>query len=60
MHDLTATTERPWHSEPTETALELCRSSARLDGRTIIASSHRASGDARLSTGYGGVAIHTP
>ena len=59
MH-LTATPERPWHSEPTEAALELCRSSARLDGRAVIASSHRVPKDARLSTGYGGVAIHTP
>src|SRR5580700_5553732 len=27
MQDLTATTERPWHAEPAEAALELCRSS---------------------------------
>ena len=29
MQDVIATTERPWHSEPAEAALELCRSSAK-------------------------------
>ncbi len=51
MQDKTAVAERPWHAEPVEVALELCRSSA--EGLTSVEAAQRlgANGPNRLPAG---------
>ena len=51
MQDLTATTERPWHSQPAEAALELCHSSAQGLSADEAAKRLEADGPNRLPAG---------
>ena len=51
MQDLTLKTESPWHSEPAEVALELCRSSAQGLSADEAAKRLEADGPNRLPAG---------